>query len=113
MLLDAGLVTIYELVDTAEPGDMPRLKLVEHTKEFYGERTIGFSRQYSAKSVNEQVDMLIRIWCNRYIGVDMYAVPEDGQQYRITMVQHLKDEDGLEVTDLTLARLEDNYELSF
>lgn len=111
MLFDAGLCKIYELIDTAAAGDMPQPKLRLHSELFYGERTIGFSRQYSAMSVNEQVDLLIRIWGDKSIKIGMYAIPEDGEQYRISMVQHLKDdEDGLLVTDLTLTRLENYYE---
>ena len=33
------------------------------------------------------------------------------EQYRIDNVQHLLDEDGLKVTDLTLYRMEQNYDL--
>ena len=44
----------------------------------------------------------------------MYAVidqsPEAGQ-YRIDNVQHLMNDDGLKVTDLTLSRLDDLYEV--
>ena len=110
MLLDAGRCRIYSLVDVAAAGDMPQPKLRLHSEPFYGERSIGFSRQYSAKSVNEQVDLLIRVWGDKSIKINMYVIPEDGEQYRISFVQHLKDEDDLLVTDLTLERLENYYE---
>lgn len=112
MLFDAGIINFYKLADTAEPGDMPQPKLISNKYAFYGERTVGFSRQYAAMSVNEQVDMLVRIWYDNSIKIGMYAVPEDGEQYRITNVQHLTDEEGLKVTDVTLTRLEQNFELN-
>ena len=110
MLFDSGRCKIFELIDVAEPGDMPQPKLRLHSEPYYGERTVGFSRQYSAKSVNEQVDLLIRIWQDKSVKVNMYVIPEDGEQYRVSLVQHLKDEDDLNVTDLTLERLENYYE---
>ena len=41
-----------------------------------------------------------------------YAVLEDGLQYRIDFAQDLIDEDGLPVTDLTLSRLENHYDVA-
>ena len=42
----------------------------------------------------------------------MYAVTEDKKQYRIDNVQHLLDEDGLKITDLTLRRLDKLYDVA-
>jgi hypothetical protein len=36
---------------------------------------------------------------------------DDGNQYRIDMVQQLTDEYGLKVTDLTLYRLDQNFDV--
>lgn len=111
MLFDAGMLAIYELKNTASPGEMPKEKLVYKTVHYYGERTIGYGRQYAARGVNENIDMLARIWEDRTIRIGMYAVTEDGDQFRIDMVQHLTDDDGLKVTDLTLSRLDKLYEV--
>lgn len=123
---DAGIATICNLTNTAGSGDMPSNVLAPLTDEdghilTYGfeERTVGYNRQYQAKGVMERVDMLIRIWrCPAKIG--MYVVlqdydgqeNEDGDQYRIDNVQHLLDPDGLKVTDLTLYRMDDLYEVA-
>ena len=112
MLLDSGILELYKLVNTAPNGNMPNEQLVYVDSAYYGERTVGYNRQYAAKAVNEAVDKLIRIWRNESISAGMYVLLEDENQYQIDMVQHLLDDDGLKVTDLTLSRLEKNYELS-
>ena len=122
---DAGIATIYTLTNTAEEGDKPLYKLTPATdiagnelKYQFEERIVGFTRQYEAMGVNERIDMLIRIWrCPVRIG--MYVVLTDyegqeneaGDQYRISNVQNLLDDNGLKVTDLTLYRLDNNYEV--
>lgn len=114
---DDGLITIYSLAEVEEPGDMPKEQLVKQSEHLFGERTVGYGRQYAAKSVNEQVDRLVRIWEDRTIHIGMYGIigddpnGEDAEQYRIDNVQHLKDEDGLRVTDLSLRRLDDLYDI--
>lgn len=122
---DAGICTIYALENTAAQGDKPKERLAPQTDSTgnelvyqFEERVVGYGRQYEAKGVNERVDMLIRIWrCPVRIG--MYAVltdyegqqNENGDQYRIDNVQHLLDEHGLKVTDLTLYRVDQLYEV--
>jgi len=110
MLFDDGVLQICTLKNEAGPGEMPDEHLVPGKKYFYGERTVGYGRQYAAKGVNEQVDMLVRIWQDRGIRIGMYALI-GGEQYRIDNVQHLYDGDGLRVTDLTLERLEELYDV--
>lgn len=112
MLLDSGILELYKLVNTAPNGQMPNEQLVYVDSAYYGERTVGYNRQYAAKAVNESVDKLIRIWRDESISAGMYVLLEDGDQYQIDFVQHLLDDDGLKVTDLTLKRLEKNYELN-
>lgn len=124
-MMDAGIVTICTLENTAEHGNMPKPKLVpliyddEELSWQFEERTVGMNRQYQAKGVSERVDMLIRIW-RAPVRIGMYAVLTDyegqenpeGDQYRIDNVQQLLDDYGLKVTDLTLYRLEDQYAVS-
>lgn len=112
MLFDSGVLTIFTLEDISEPGKMPVKRLTYKSECYYGERVVGYGRQYAARGVNEQIDMLARIWQDRSIRSNMYAVLESGEQYRISNVQHLEDDDGLRVTDLTLERLDDLYEIA-
>lgn len=117
---DAGLVTICTLDDMADPGNMPDEKLNPQSQHYFEERSVGYNRQYAAMGVNERVDMLIRIWREPTVRIGMYAlltdyegqVNENGDQYRINNVQHLLDDDGLKVTDLSLYRMDELYEVN-
>lgn len=111
-ILDDGIIKICTLTNDAESGQMPRERLVPKSEHYYGERTVGYGRQYAAKGVNEQVDMLVRIWQDRSVRIGMYVVTEGEGQFRIDNVQHLLDDDGLRVTDLSLSRLEELYDVS-
>ena len=117
-MMDAGLVTLCTLENTAEDGDMPKEKLVPGETLQFEARNIGITRFYAAQGANQQIDMLIRVWrVNAKIG--MYAVltdyegqeNEDGDQYQIDMVQQTLDPNGLKVTDLTLRRVDKLYEV--
>lgn len=93
---------------------MPSMRLVAVTSTYFEERTVGYGRYYAAKGVNEQVDLLVRIWRNTDVRIGMYAVlsmSENNGQYRITNIQHTTDDDGLKVTDITLQRMDDLYEV--
>ena len=118
-LLDAGVLTLCNLTNTAVLGDMARYKLVPVISQFFGERQIGINRAYLAKGADEQVDLLARIWdegvrpkIGQYAVITKYRYQEnpDGDQYRITLVQPTKNEDGLRVFDLQLMRIEENYD---
>lgn len=112
MLLDSGVLTLCTLQNTAALGAMPVERLVPQGSHWFGERTVGYGRQYAAKGVNEQVDLLARIWQDRTARIGMYALLDSGEQYRIDNVQQLWDDDGLRVTDLTLHRLETLYDVA-
>ena len=109
-MLFEGTLKICNLQDTAEAGAMPVEKLVEVFEAYYGDRTVGYGRQYAALGVSQQVDRLVRIW-RADVSVKQYAVLDDGNQYVIDMVQHAEDEDGLKITDLTLRRLDSNFDV--
>ena len=113
MTYDTGIVTLCKLKDTNEAaGGMPAMYLIPVEWLFYAERAIGYGRQYAAFGANQQVDLLIRTWRTDAAGIGMYAVTEDKKQYRIDNVQHLLDEDGLKITDLTLRRLDKLYDVA-
>lgn len=113
MLLDDGVLYLCTLTNTADPGAMPVQRLTKVAKYWYGERTVGYNRLYAARGVNEDIDMLVRIAHTRAVRAGMYAVLGNGEQYRINAVQQVEDDStGLRATDLSLRRLEENYELS-
>lgn len=113
-MMDAGTLSLCTLVNTAAPGLMPDERLQEVNKSYFEERVVGFSRYFTARGVNEQADLMVRVWRMPDAAAGMYAVlaqSEHDGQYRIVQVQHLLNDDGLKVTDLTLARMEDFYAL--
>ncbi len=119
-MMDDGIIKICDLTNLAPDGDMPINQLTVLDSMYFESRTVGYNRQYAAKGVNEQVDMLVRVWRNNTVHIGMYAVltnyegqvDESGDQYRIDNVQHLLDDDGLKVTDLTLSRMDELYEIT-
>ena len=113
MLLSDGIVIICDLVDTAQKGDSPKMRLDELFREYYGERTVGITRFYESRGAGEQVDMLIRIRYDKLATIGCYAVlSETDEQFRITNVQKTHY-DGIAYSDLSLTRLDKNYELKF
>ncbi len=111
---NAGMLYICDLLNTAAAGEMPAEKLVVKSGATFEERTVGYGRYYAAQGVNVQVDLLARIWRDPLARPGMYAVIDESEytgQYRITNVTQLTDEHGLKVTDLTLTRLDNLYDL--
>ena len=104
-----GLCTIYTLENIAPAGRKPEEKLIEITKAYYAERTVGYNRIYAAMGANHQIDMLIRVFNTDIVDNDMYVILEDGKQYQIDVMQKIVGRDAI---DLTLKRVEDYYEVA-
>ncbi len=128
-MFDSGTLYICNLVDTAEPGDMPKMKLQIVSKYWYEDRVVGFNRQYAANGVNQRVDKLVRIALDNSIQIGQYAVLGNGEQFRIDHCSPVQDVNertkivnskyyrqpriiGLKMTELTLSRLESNYDVA-
>lgn len=96
-----GILKLYSLQNTAEPGLRPKEQLVEIGRAYYEERILGVNRAYAAAAAQQRIDMVVRCF-KTVLPVDAeYTVLEDGLQYRIS----LKQRRGLDV-DLTLVRQE-------
>lgn len=107
-----GIVFLCELKKSVSLGDRPRYSLNIIGKDWFESRAIGFRRQYAAKGVNEQVDMLIRTNYQPKARIGEIALLGNNEQYRITNVTHARDDDTrLRYTELTLTRLEDYYDV--
>lgn len=109
MIKDSGIVEVYTVRNDGQNGNMPILvpdQLV--TREFFEDRLVSYQRFYQARGVDEQIDLLIRIWQNRSVRIGMVRIIEN-EQYVIDNVQHLFDDDNLRVTDLTLRRITDGF----
>lgn len=120
-LMDDGTVEFFNLTNAAEAGAMPDERLASAgPAQGFSEVTFGVTRQYLAKGVDEQVDMVIQIWPEAVrpkIGqiavlTDYeYQEDDDGDQFRIDDARKIQ-EDELEFFQLTLRRLEGNYAIS-
>ena len=123
---DDGVLFVCDLVNDAANGLMPSETLSIVNKYWFENRTIGFSRFYTAQGVNQRVDRLVRVPWDMSIQIGQYAVLGNGEQFRITMVSHGEDTNprtkmvdskyyrqpviaGLKYTELTLTRLENYY----
>ena len=112
-MYDDGFMKIYRLQDVAPAGEMPQLKLVYLQGAFFESRVIGYGRFYAAKGAQQQIDLLLRAPEHLPgVRIGMFAVLEDGLQYRIDNVQHTTDDDELPVTDLSLFRLEEFFDVA-
>ena len=111
-MMDSGTCRIYTVTDAAENGEMPAPTLHEYGdyEWAFEDRMISYSRQYAAMGVDQQIDRIIRIWRTPVHIGDVVVI--DGEQYRIDNVQPTLDDDSLQVVDLTLRRLEENYDIA-
>lgn len=107
---DDGIVTIYDVTNTAANGLMPELQKTRHSDHFFEYRTVGYGRYYEAQGVNMQVDLICRIWEDRTIKNNMIALIGN-DYFRVIQIQHLFDDDNLRVTDLSLQRISDIEEV--
>ena len=110
--MDSGTCRIYTVTDAAENGEMPNPTLHEYGdyEWSFEDRMISYSRQYAAMGVDQQIDRIIRIWRTPVRIGDVVVIGDE--QYRIDNVQPTLDDDGLKVVDLTLRRLEANYDIA-
>ena len=110
--MDDGVCRIYTVTDAAENGEMPNPTLHEYGdyEWSFEDRMISYSRQYAAMGVDQQIDRIIRIWRTPVRIGDVVVI--ESEQYRIDNVQPTLDDDSLKVVDLTLRRLEANYDIA-
>lgn len=86
---------------------MPVIEYEPIHETYYGEKTVGINRYWTAKSHDAQADMLIELPSLPDITVQDRCrlapyYTSTGGTYKILQVQHVRDEDGQPCTDLTL-----------
>lgn len=114
MVLDAGFASIRSGRNDAPPGCVPKTDYSTIKFEsYYAEKTVGVNRYWTALSHNDRSDLVIEILrCGKISTADqciLSSFVDTGVngKYKILQVQHLQDEDGRMVTDLTLERIGD------
>lgn len=100
-----GIVTIYAVTDTAEPGRTPVEKLTEKGRLRYDEQRLGLQRYYQGRQNQMQIERVVRVPRGLDINSQDVAETEDGRRYRIDLVQSTQ---GVypPCLDLTLAKIE-------
>lgn len=101
---NSGIVTVYSVEDSAEPGYKPVKKLAEKVKLRYEERRLGVQRFYSGMQNQIQIERVIRVPKFDITNQDI-AITEDGKEYKIDLVQKVPDVfPGC--LDITLSKIE-------
>ena len=103
-----GVVRIYSVDNTAEPGEMPVDGLVLACSLRYEERTVGIIRYNAAQQSNIRVDRLLRCPLKSDVTTEYVAIPNDGKQYDIKLIQYPKDVEP-PAMDLSLERRVTDY----
>ena len=105
-----GVVTIYTVKDTAQPGYKPVEKLTKKIALRYEEQRLGIQRYYSGSQNQVEIERVIRTPRAGNVSNQDVAVTEDGRQYRVEMVQNVL---GVypACVDITLAKIEQEYDI--
>lgn len=98
-----GIVTIYALSDEALPGYRPVPKEDPIATLRYAERKLGIQRYFQGQQNQIQIERVIRVPKSVQISNQDIAVTEDGEKYRIDLVQLVNDVFP-ESFDLTLSK---------
>lgn len=93
-----GGVRIYEVRDVSESGKLASYRLFYVCSLRYQERVIGYKRHYTAQQTSERIDMLLRCPLYNAVLTEYVAVPNDGEQYDIKLIQPLKDIQSMDIT---------------
>lgn len=116
MLLNNGIANFYKFADSSGNGNMPEKDKTKYHSGWYGERTVGFSRFFTAQQASTRVDKLIRVLrppSDVSIRADDVCVLRDGHVYRIAQAQSVYDEDaGRPCIDLSLERIGDKFDIA-
>lgn len=108
---NSGIVTVYRVTDGAKPGFAPAPVLEQKAVLRYEEQRLGLTRYYAGRQNQVQIEKVIRVPRGADVSSQDLAVTEAGQQYRIDLVQ-LVEGVWPPSLDLTLARIEQKYDVS-
>lgn len=106
-----GVVKIYTVTNSAQPGYQPVPALTLKCVLRYEEQRLGIQRYYSGRQNQVEIERVLRV--PRYGGITNQdvAMTEDGRQFRVDMVQNVTDVYPASL-DLTLAKIEQEIEVS-
>ena len=109
MIYDRLLTVCVPPEGWGKPADGRLLAGAQHC---YAELTVYHKRYWEAQAVGSRADKMVQIPMGYDVLPTSYAaLAGDPHLYRIEEAQYTRDEDGLPVTNLTLQRMEANYDL--
>lgn len=105
-----GVVEIYGVQNVAQPGYKPKEGLTPKIKLRYEEQRLGIQRYYSGMQNQVEIERVLRVPRAGHVSSQDVAITEDGEQYRIDLVQAAMDTYP-PAMDLTLAKIEQRFEV--
>lgn len=119
---DSGKVMFCDIVDISAASYMPKEILVPVHTCLFENRIVGYNRRYAALGVNQEISALIRVWRpplrndrRPTVEIGMIAVIEESEidgQYRVDVIQPLRDFDYINISEITLSKLENYYDVA-
>ena len=108
--LNSGVVKIYSVDDSAQPGYQPKPTLTLKLTLRYEEQRLGINRLYMSRQNQAEVEKVIRVPRQDSISNQDVAILENGSQYSIDYTQTVQDVYP-PCLDLSLVKVEQNYEV--
>lgn len=105
-----GVVKIYTVTNSAQPGYQPVPALTLKCVLRYEEQRLGIQRYYTGQQNQIQIERVIRTLRYGDVTNQDIAVTESGKQYGIDLVQTVTDVYPAS-QDITLAKIEQQYEV--
>lgn len=110
MTFNDGIIHVYRVTNEAENGAMPVPKPALLFSEYFGFDILGVTRYFTALQANQQLELVVNIpgWpgarVTDYAELDDGIEDHAGVRFRVVMVQQQKDDNGLNMTRLSLER---------
>lgn len=108
--LNSGVVYIYSVEDSAQPGYQPKPALKLKLTLRYEEQRLGINRLYLSRQNQAEIEKVIRVPRQDSISNQDVAILENGSQYSIDYTQTVQDVYP-PCLDLSLVKVEQNYEV--
>lgn len=108
--MNSGVVKIYSVEDSAQPGYQPKPSLNLKLTLRYEEQRLGINRLYLSRQNQAEVEKVIRVPRQDSISNQDVAILENGSQYSIDYTQTVQDVYP-PCLDLSLVKIEQNYEV--
>lgn len=107
---NSGVVYIYSVEDSAQPGYQPKPALKLKLTLRYEEQRLGINRLYLSRQNQAEIEKVIRVPRQDSISNQDVAILESGSQYSIDYTQTVQDVYP-PCLDLSLVKVEQNYEV--